>query len=588
MRQRFILWRLFASFLAVVLIPFMAIGWYTARALNTFNAQDIAATLDAHANLAAAALEPLIRAHAFSEADALCKQIGAETGTRITVIQPDGVVTGDSFESITRMENHANRPEIQAAFAGRRGSDTRLSRTLGERLSYRAVPVIVDGKAVAVVRASLRLVTIEETAGVLRRRLALGLAAGVLIAFLAAWLTNAWLIRPVTDMRESIRRIAEGDHQHRLTVPATRELARFAGAMNTAVSRFDTQIADANRHLGEGDAILSSMIEGVLAVDRESHVISMNDAAGELLGIKASLAAGLPIEEAAPNREIQRFVAETLVNSQPIEEEFTLRSHGDDVVQAQGTVLRDGDNKRIGAVVVLHDVTRLRKLEQVRRAFVANVSHELKTPITAIKGYVETLLDGNLHDAAFAERSMQTVATHANRLNAIIEDLLSLSRIEEDEGAGQRFEAGPLRPVLAAAIQQRAVHAENRGIEIDLHCDPDISLRMNSALLEQAVLNLIENAIQYSNDCGHIEVRGETRDGAVRVDVTDHGCGIAPEHLPHVFERFYRVETSGACRTPGTGLGLAIVQHIARVHEGSVHVVSEPGEGSTFTIELAC
>ncbi len=586
MRRRILLWRLFASYVLVVVVALIAIGGYTTRSLQQFNTQDIASTLEAHVDLAAAALEPLILNDAYPDADRLCKRIGRETGTRITVIQPDGEVVGDSFESIDRMENHANRPEIQTAYTGVAGSHSRMSRTLGERLSYLAVPVESDGRVVAVVRASLQLTPLEQAMALLRLRLAIGLVAGVGLAFLASWLTAGWLGRPVTAMRMSADRIAAGDHQHRLPIPKTRELAQLADTINGVVTNLDVRITDANRHLGEGEAILASMVEGVLAVDTESRVISMNDAAGSLVGITAALAIGLPIEEAAPNREIQRFVAETLVSTEPIQEEFTLRVRADDIVQAQGTLLRDGDGDRIGAVVVLHDVTRLRKLEKVRRDFVANVSHELKSPITAIKSDVGAILDGGFDDPDDVENRIRTVATHANRLNAIIEDLLALSRFEEDDGVDQRFEVGAVRTVLDLAIRQCAVRVEERDIDFALACEPALTVRMNPALLEQAVANLIENAVQYSEDGGRVEIAAARANDHVSISVTDHGCGIAAEHLPRLFERFYRVDSPESRNTAGTGLGLAIVQHIARAHDGGVRVTSTPREGSTFTIEL--
>lgn len=587
MRRRLFLWRLFATYSAVVLAALIATGGYAVYSLRAYTVSDTAATLDAHVDLAAAALAPLIRRGAFAEADALCKQIGRETGTRITVIRPDGTVVGDSFEAIARMENHADRPEIQTAMQGDRGTHVRVSRTIGERLSYLAVPVVDGGAVTAVVRASLPLAPVEQMTASLYARLGLGAGIALTFAFAAAWFTAGRLAQPLDAAFVSVHRIAEGDYDHRLTASDVLEFARPVSAINQFAARLERRITQANRHRGEGEAILASMVEGVLAVDTQSRVISMNRAAGDMLGMSAALATGLPVEEAAPNREVQRFVHEAITTPETVQAEFSLRARGGDVVAAQGTPLRDRANQRVGALVVLHDVTRLRRLEQVRRDFVANVSNELKTPITAIKGYVESILEDGLDNADRAERSMRATAKHANRLSAIIEDLLALSRIEEDEDkAVQHFDVLPVRDVLNNAARQCAARASTRKIALAVDCDPTLEARINPALLEQAVVNLVDNAVRFSENGGRVEIGAARVDESVLIRVRDYGCGIDPEHLPRIFDRFYQIGSAHSAPAGGTGLGLAIVQHIARAHGGGVRATSTPGEGSTFTIDL--
>jgi two-component system phosphate regulon sensor histidine kinase PhoR len=253
-----------------------------------------------------------------------------------------------------------------------------------------------------------------------------------------------------------------------------------------------------------------------------------------------------------------------------------------------GAGLTDARGRRTGAVIVLNDMTRVRRLEAIRRDFVANVSHELKTPVTSIQGFVEALVEGGVKEPAQVERYLSIIAKHAARLNSIIDDLLTLSRLEEaGERRALRFEIGPLKPVLKEAIALSGVKAEEKRITIDLACDDDLEARINPPLLEQAVINLVDNAIKYSPEGSRIHVEARREQTQVSISVIDEGCGIPPEHLPRIFERFYVVDKSRSRKLGGTGLGLAIVKHIAQAHDGRVAVASTPGQGSTFTIHLS-
>ncbi|OGP63333.1 MAG: hypothetical protein A2169_00875 [Deltaproteobacteria bacterium RBG_13_47_9] len=238
-------------------------------------------------------------------------------------------------------------------------------------------------------------------------------------------------------------------------------------------------------------------------------------------------------------------------------------------------------------MIVISDMTRIRRLESLRRDFVANVSHELRTPITSIKGFVETLQEGAITEPKEAERFLQIIARHSDRLNAIVEDLLTLSSLEESsEQRKIAFEITPVQPVLASVIELSSVKAEEKNITIDLDCEKDIQAKINPALLEQAVLNLVDNAVKYSEAGSQIQIRVHKADERIAILVQDHGCGIAKRHQERIFERFYVVDKSRSRKLGGTGLGLAIVKHITEVHGGYVTVESMPGEGSTFIMYL--
>jgi two-component system phosphate regulon sensor histidine kinase PhoR len=260
---------------------------------------------------------------------------------------------------------------------------------------------------------------------------------------------------------------------------------------------------------------------------------------------------------------------------------------GEKYLQAHGTVWRDGKGESLGAIVVIHDVTRIKKLENIRRDFVANVSHELKTPITAIKGFVETLREGSVTDPAEQENFLGIIARQADRLHAIIEDLLRLSRIEQDGDRGQiELQTHKVREVLEMAASDCAGRARDRSVDIRIDCPKDLTAKVNGQLLEQAVVNLLDNAIKYSETSKAIHVEAVAENGTLLIHVRDQGCGIPQEHLSRIFERFYRVDKARSRKQGGTGLGLAIVKHIAQAHKGSIAVQSQIGKGSTFTIRL--
>jgi two-component system phosphate regulon sensor histidine kinase PhoR len=336
-------------------------------------------------------------------------------------------------------------------------------------------------------------------------------------------------------------------------------------------------------------------------------VITLNSAAAELIGSHQAELQGRNLQEVLRNADLRRFVARALESPDPIEDDIVLHGEGPRILQVRGTALRDAGGRSVGAVIVLNDVTRYRHLENLRRDFVANVSHELKTPIASIKGFVETLQDGALAHPDDAQRFLKIIGSHAERLNNIIEDLLSLSKIEQSEQAvNLPLELSPLRPMLEAALHGCQPQAAVRNVELSLICDEALLARINPPLLEQAVINLIDNAIKYSEPRGQVLIEahaaeqdsgaqesratdgagGETTMQEIAIAVRDSGCGIAAEHLPRLFERFYRVDRARSRKLGGTGLGLAIVKHIVQAHQGRVSVVSTPGEGSVFSIYL--
>src|SRR5499427_3263589 len=413
---------------------------------------------------------------------------------------------------------------------------------------------------------------------------------GCVLICLAAALglfTSRRISQPLQDMRRGAERFAAGDFYHRLTIPDTIELASLAITLNRMAAQLAEQIAVITQQRNEQEAILESMREGVLALDTQERVITVNRAAEALLGVVATQAKGHTIQEVVRNVALQRLLVAAVHSPEPTTADIVLRGAGERFLQATATALRDAQGRDMGVLVVLNDVTQLRRLENIRRDFVSNVSHELKTPITSIKGFVETLRDGAIEQREHAERFLGIIAPHAERLHAIIEDLLALSRLEQgDESYDIPRSETSLLDVVQVAILDCAAKAEAQRVTVVPACAVALRATVNAPLLEQAIVNLLENAITYSNPDSCVWVSARQHDDMLVIDVRDQGVGIPHDHLDRIFERFYRVDKARSRERGGTGLGLAIVKHIAQVHGGQVSVTSTVGQGSTFTLRI--
>jgi two-component system, OmpR family, phosphate regulon sensor histidine kinase PhoR len=588
MRRR-LFWRLYASYLVVVVLCAGAVGLYAARTAQTLYLDQAETDLEARAQLAAARVLPMLETADSGQLQATLKALDEASGTRITVIGQDGRVLGESEEDPATMPNHdtPEHPEVQTALGGGTGRSVRYSTTKREDMMYVAMPFQAVGGTV-VVRTAVPLTTIDHAlSGAYWRVAAITIAVALITAFMGLFVAGR-ISGQMRRIQYGAVRFAGGDFSHKVPVPTTEEFAGVATSLNSMADQLAETIADITHQRNEREAMLASMVEGVFAVDLEARIITMNDAAARLLGRPGDVV-GRSIEEVVRTTDLQRFVADALVSDEPVEAEIALRSSDsryDRFLQAHGARLRD-ESGTTGAVVVLNDVTRLKRLETVRRDFVANVSHELRTPVTSIKGFAETLLDGALAEPHDAERFVRIIAAQADRLNAIIEDLLSLSRLEqESEGAAPSLEHGPVCDVLQLAVEACGPTAASRGVTLDLTCRPGLTAAMDPPLLERAVVNLIDNAIKYSEPGSRVEIGALEAEDEVTIEVRDHGAGIERRHLPRLFERFYRSDQARSRDQGGTGLGLAIVKHVAQLHDGTVSVDSTPGLGSTFRIHL--
>ena len=589
MRRKRLFWRLFLAYLAVTLAALLAVDWYESGIVPELFSRRTDLDLESQARLCAAQIDGLLARGDAAAVDNRCKELGQLIATRVTVILPSGQVIGDSAEDPRQMENHAYRPEIREALSGGKGGDTRKSETLATRLQYVAVPIVRQGKVAAVVRTAQPVEPLRTLKASLQLRVAaIALAAVAGLALVSYWLARR-IGRPLEDLKAGALRFAGGELGHRLAASDFEEIAVLAEAMNQMAAELDGRLREALRQQNEQRAILGSMDEGVLAVDRDGTILNLNEACAVLLdAADADRLRGRRIHEVIRKPDLLEFVEGALASSNPLERDILLRGAMEDRwLRVHTTTLHDAVGQKIGVLVVLHDTTRLRRLENVRRDFVANVSHELRTPLTSIKGFVETLLDGAIDDHDNARRFLDIALRQINRVNAIIEDLLVLSRLEK--GAEEQIvptQDGAVCPVIRAAVEMCEQKATEKGVRIDWECPDDLKARINAPLVEQAVVNLLDNAVKYSDSGSVVRVRAARESDEAVIRVEDQGCGIEAKHLPRIFERFYRADKARSRELGGTGLGLAIVKHITLAHRGTVTVESTVGVGSVFTIRL--
>jgi two-component system phosphate regulon sensor histidine kinase PhoR len=515
------------------------------------------------------------------------RRLGAETGARLTVVASDGVVLADSQADPSTMDNHAARPEFVQAARDGLGRATRTSATVRSDMSYLVLRVGTADRPQAFVRAAF---PVSELRAELNR-LRLVVIAGAVVAASLGLVASTVLVRRMTSPLEEVLvaagSYAAGDYRPQVTPEGSDDVAQIAGAFNRMTLDLRGQMATLTDERNRLQAILGAMVEGVVAVDSTQLVVHANRAAARILGVDAGSTAGRRLWEVTRLRPILDAVAAALQSGAEARSEARALSQPQEVVvEVVVTPLRDAGGQVSGAVVVLHDVTELRRLETVRRDFVANVSHELKTPLQAIQGLVETVLDDGAMDAGVRQRFLGRIGEQSARLSSLVRDLLALARIESAEGALDRRPLD-LREPVRESVSRLLVAAESKGLRLtaDLPSDP-VRIHGDEEALREVVDNLVDNAIKYtpSGGAARVTLRAEGDDAVL--EVKDSGIGIEQAHVERIFERFYRVDKARSRELGGTGLGLSIVKHVVSAHGGRVSVESAPGEGSTFRVRL--
>ena len=586
LRSRF-LWELYAGYAVVIIATALVAGGVAVRSSEVEFTEHTRDLLHSDAIL----LRDISIGHIDSLPDSSfqlrIRALGSRTDTRYTVIASDGRVLADSREEPAAMDNHRDRPEILAAAQEGTGTATRYSRTLAETSMYLAIPVMKDGSIAGFVRTSVPLAALERQRGQIRRGVFAATALPVLAALLLGLLIVRGFTRPLLAMTDAARAVAGGDYGHHVRIDRKDEIGALADALNAMTAQLKSQIDTISADRNKTVAILSGMVEGVVAVDREERVVHVNAAAQAILGIDAKNALGRRIWEVTRVVEVSEALGDAMKQNRVRVSEVRMPTpQKDQIIQITAAPLKDANDHLDGAIVVLHDVSELRQLESVRRDFVANISHELKTPLAAIRGLVETLIDDREMDTATRERFIEKVRDQSMRLSNIVSDLLTLSRLESG-ASGLRFEPLDLRDAVTESYRSQVHSAETRQVSLRARVpDTPVAIDGDGEALRELVDNLVSNAIKFTPAGGKVDVRLAVEGSQVVLEVEDTGIGIPLEAQGRVFERFYRVDKARSRQMGGTGLGLSIVKHVVLAHGGSVSLRSAPGRGSTFRVQL--
>nr|WP_243735250.1 ATP-binding protein [Paenibacillus turpanensis] len=508
---------------------------------------------------------------------------------RVTFIRADGLVLGDSDEEAEAMDDHLSRVEIQQAKEHGSGTSVRFSNTVKHNMLYVARPVIEGGQIVGYIRLAVGLQDVEQATWRLWSYLLSGLIIVFLFSGLISYRIAQGLTRPLERMTKVAQQISRMNYRARVKVRSKDEIGQLGNAINLMADSLQFQVNRIQEDESRMKSVLDNMISGVLMIDRLGHFVLLNRSAEELIGFTSQELLGKKYDEAKQQFELTRMIEDCFERREPIRDEIVFYFPEERTLDINLAPMTDGFGDWHGVVIVLHDITAIRRLERIRSEFVANVSHELKTPIAAVKGFAETLLAGAVNDLETAKSFLQIIFDESERLNRLIGDILELSKIESKRIPLQ------FSPVHLSGFTDKIVHmmqaeATKKKINIESYVPEDLYIEADEDRLRQIFINLLSNGVNYTPEGGTVGIKmesvGSGRDEKVRIIIYDTGIGIPKKDIPRIFERFYRVDKARSRSSGGTGLGLSIVKHLVELHKATIRVESEIGIGSRFIIEM--
>lgn len=576
--------KLIFLYLLVILASFAFTAFFLDKNLEENSLRNIQSSLIAQAYLIENQISPAsLKKEEIVSLDSLVKSLSPKIKCRITIINREGKVLADSEKSradTLQMESHLNRPEVSTALSGNTGIDTRYSPTLKIDMLYVALPLKEQNEPIGVVRLALPLESVQRELLAIRRIVVLGMFFALGLAFILSYIVASWIIKPINRIIQVSRKFSEGDFSHRIIKHSKDEIGELAVTLNKMAGDLEDKIKEVEAQNQKLAAIFNSMIEGIILVDKTSRIISINPAIEKIFGILKRDAQGKVFLEIIRNNEIFELIDNVLSNGKIITAQVTLILPVRRIFEVN--CLPIFDNGVVdGCLAVIHDITEIRRLETVRRDFVANVSHELKTPLTSIKGFVETLLEGALDDKKNNRNFLKIIQDHAERLNNLVNDLLSLSSLESKE-MPLELRSVNLGQEVDEVILGFSSQVKKKNVEIKNMLEPDILVKADKERIKQVFTNLIDNAIKFNKENGSVKIYSHKINGKVRIIVEDSGIGIPEKDIPRIFERFYRVDKARSRELDGTGLGLSIVKHIIELHGGNLEIESVEGLGSKF------
>jgi two-component system phosphate regulon sensor histidine kinase PhoR len=574
-------WKLGLIYLLMLLLVIGALGIYVVQTLKQEYLDAAYSQLESISRIAATRLPPVSDENALQEfADWL-----AQSGIRITFIAEDGIVLADSDEDSALMENHATRPEIQEAFLNGSGRAVRFSATIGRELVYLAKRYDNDIDQPLVLRFSKPLYQLDEAVDAFQDRFWLIALFIMVLAGGASLLYFRVVSKRIQRLKEFSQRVAEGDFRPLPRDLRKDELSDLTGSLNRTAEELDLTIRTLTEERNQSAAILASMEEGVTVIGHDQRVLYCNQSFCRAMDISDSEWSGRPVVELIPYSDLITFIQKALTVDKAIHGEVVVGSVQTCVFAVTAAPVHSKGSPT-GAVMVLHDISELRKLERVRQDFIANISHEFKTPLTAIQGFAETLLDGALNDLKNRERFLEIIRDHASRLGRLTEDLLKLAEIE----AGQLpYEARfiSFSEIVNPCLETLRIKAKVKNLALEIDYPNDLPKLFGDLHSFQEILeNLLDNAVRYTPNEGVIRVSAADKGNEIEISVSDTGIGILKVDQERIFERFYRVDNARSRESGGTGLGLSIVKHLVEAQGGRIKVESEVGTGSKFYVTL--
>ena len=576
---RSIRWRIAAAFAVLLVVCIGGLSAYLSHFFRDNYVDNLRTQLTDQAKLVGDASEPYFLAGDAGELDAMAKRLGEQINARVTIIGSDGTVLGDSEEDPATMDNHSDRPEVIQALAGGTGSDIRRSQTLGYDMMYVAAAVALGGETVGVARVSLPLTEINAAMGHINLVVALGALIAAALGILLAFQISRITVDPVKKLTSASKDMAEGNLTQEIVATSRDEVGDLARAFNRMAAKLKEAMALVTAERDRMAIVLASMGDAIFVVDREGKVTMTNKAADKVLQVPRDSVIGRHFIEAVRDHEIDAFVQDCLAKREQQTGLVELRAK-----KSLLGIIATPFPEDTGCLVLIQDLTELRRLETVRRDFIANLSHELRTPITSLKALGETLRDGAIDQPSVARDFVSRMNVEVDRLAQMVQEMGELSRIESGE-APLRKAATNLAEVVALAVERLKAQSERAGLKMVIQVSSGLPrVSADEARIEQVLVNLIHNAIKFTPPGGRIAVSAKAEGDKFIVSVSDTGVGISTDDLPRVFERFYKADRARV--GGGTGLGLAIAKHVVEAHGGKIWVESVEGKGSTFSFTL--
>lgn len=584
---RFI-WRLYAGYILLIFLASITAVIFVSRSVERESLADIERTLLSEAYLLRELSLPALLGGEPGELQDQVRELGCATHTRITIIKLDGQVLADSEENPTLMDPHHRRPEVLQAASFGKGTVTRYSQTLRVEMLYLAIPAVSGEETLGFIRTALPLDSVNRRLKDARRSILLGAGMASILALLLGIILARRSTFPLRNMTRAARDMAEGKNHGRVPEgQGSVEMRELAAAFNSMNDQLRERMEAVSGERNKLAAILSGMKEGVLAVDAQERILHVNGLGAELLRLDVNRDLGRPIWECSRVTEANELLGQAIRENRFLRREITaVSATRQRIIELKASPLACEEGRPAGAVLVLNEVTDIRQLEAMRRDFIANASHELKTPLTVIRGLTETLHEEPQMDADSRERFIDKLNRQVGRLAGLVSDLLSLSRVEGDREQFE-METVDLLELAKTSYKENLPVAEAKGVSLRVQL-PNYSIPVTGdrSALTQALENLLDNALNYTPKGGEVTLKAKIHEGQAVVEVEDTGIGIEPEDQLRIFERFFRVDKARSRELGGTGLGLSIVKHTVLSHGGEVSVESEPGRGSRFRLRI--